>query len=73
MKKLQEDIKTLEKAVYSQGVKTTSDSVELSTGDSDILTKHLLSELKSENFLVNLASDEYFKVDSNLSYVIDES
>ena len=32
----------------------------------DILTKHLLSELKSENFLVNLASDEYFKVfDSN--------
>ena len=28
----------------------------------DILTKHLLSELKSENFLVNLASDEYFKV-----------
>ncbi len=28
----------------------------------DIVTKHLLSELKSENFLVNLASEEYFKV-----------
>lgn len=28
----------------------------------DILTKHLLSELNSENFLMNLASDEYFKV-----------
>lgn len=27
-----------------------------------ILTKHLLSELESENILVNLASDEYFKV-----------
>ena len=40
LKQLQEDIKTLEKAVYSQGIKTTSISGELSSGNSDILTKH---------------------------------
>ena len=39
---LQEDIKTLEKAVYSQDVKTTSTSVALSGESSDVLTKHLL-------------------------------
>ena len=38
---LQEDIKTLEKAVYSKDVKTTSNA-NLSDGDNDILTKHLL-------------------------------
>ena len=45
---LQEDIKTLEKAVYSEGIKTTSSSEELSSGEIDVLTKHLLklSELE---------------------------
>ena len=48
LKQLQEDIKTLEKAVYSQDVKTTSSGGDLSGVDSDILTKHLLklSELE---------------------------
>ncbi len=66
LKKLQEDIKTLEKAVYSQGVKTTSDSVELSTGDSDILTKHLLklSELEEQfKNLTNNFEEINFKLD----------
>ena len=42
LKQLQEDIKTLEKAVYSQDLKTTSTGSELSSEDSDVLTKHLL-------------------------------
>jgi len=66
LKKLQEDIKTLEKAVYSQGVKTTSSSAELSTGDSDILTKHLLklSELEEQfKNLTNNFEEINFKLD----------
>ena len=47
---LQEDIKTLEKAVYSQDVKTTSSSGSVSSEGSNILTKHLLklSELEEQ-------------------------
>ena len=47
---LQRDIKTLEKAVYSQDVKTTFDNEDLSSGDNDVLTKHLLklSELEEQ-------------------------
>ena len=50
LKQLQEDIKTLEKAVYSQDVKTVLSSGELSSEDNDILTKHLLklSELEEQ-------------------------
>ena len=46
----QEDIKTLEKAVYSKDVKTTTTGDGLSTQGSDILTKHLLklSELEEQ-------------------------
>ena len=46
---LQEDIKTLEKAVYSKDLNTTS-SVSISTGNNDVLTKHLLklSELEEQ-------------------------
>ena len=39
---LQQDIKTLEKAVYSEGVKTTFDNENLSSESNDVLTKHLL-------------------------------
>ena len=39
LRQLQEDIKTLEKAVYSQGVKTTSSNIEsLSSESGDVLT-----------------------------------
>ena len=46
---LQKDIKTLEKAVYSKDVSTTSD-VGSSVENSDVLTKHLLklSELEEQ-------------------------
>ena len=66
LKQLQEDINTLEKAVYSQGVKTTSISGELSSGDSDILTKHLLklSELEEQfKILTNNFEEINFKLD----------
>ena len=39
---LQKDVKTLEKVVYSQDIKTTFNSGDLSSDNSDILTKHLL-------------------------------
>ena len=63
---LQEDIKTLEKAVYSQNVKTTSSSGSLSSEGSDILTKHLLklSELEEQfRILTNNFEEINFKLD----------
>ena len=47
---LQNDIKTLEKAVYSQDGKVSSSVTELSNSSGDILTKHLLklSELEEQ-------------------------
>jgi len=64
---LREDIKTLEKAVYSQGVNTsTSSSVELSGNADDILTKHLLklSELEEQfKNLTNNFEEINFKLD----------
>ena len=66
LKILQEDIKTLEKAVYSEGIKTTSRSGELSGGDIDVLTKHLLklSELEEQfKILTNSFEEINFKVD----------
>ena len=39
---LQQDIKTLEKAVYSQSTTTSSGTGDLSVNSSDVLTKHLL-------------------------------
>ena len=42
LNQLQEDIKTLEKAVYSQDVKTNYSSGDESSDNNDILTKHLL-------------------------------
>ena len=66
LQQLQEDIKTLEKAVYSQGVKTNSISGELSSGESSILTKHLLklSELEEQfKILTNNFEEINFKLD----------
>ncbi len=66
LRQLQEDIKTLEKAVYSQSVNTTNNSGELLSGDSDILTKHLLklSELEEQfKILTNNFEEINFKLD----------
>ena len=63
---LREDIKTLEKAVYSEDVKIASSIGELSSGDSDILTKHLLklSELEEQfKILTNNFEEINFKLD----------
>ena len=66
LKQLQEDIQTLEKAVYSQDVKITASSGELSNEGSDILTKHLLklSELEEQfKILTNNFEEINFKLD----------
>jgi tol-pal system protein YbgF len=64
---LQKDIKTLEKAVYSQGVKTSSSSGELlNNNNEDILTKHLLklAELEEQfKALTNNFEEINFKLD----------
>ena len=63
---LQEDIKTLEKAIYSQDVKTTFSSGELSSEGNDILTRHLLklSELEEQfKALTNNFEEINFKLD----------
>ena len=63
---LQEDIKTLEKAVYSKGISTTSSSGELSNNADDVLTKHLLklSELEEQfKVLTNNFEEINFKLD----------
>ena len=62
---LQEDIKTLEKAVYSKDLNTTS-NVSLSAENSDVLTKHLLklSELEEQfKMLTNNFEEINFKLD----------
>ena len=63
---LRKDIKTLEKAVYSKDIKTTSNSEELSGESSDILTRHLLklSELEEQfKILTNGFEEINFKLD----------
>jgi len=63
---LQEDIKTLEKAVYSQGISTSSISSEMSSNSNDVLTKHLLklSELEEQfKILTNNFEEINFKSD----------
>ena len=63
---LQKDIKTLEKAVYSQDAKTTFSNENLSVEDSDILTRHLLklSELEEQfKILTNNFEEINFKLD----------
>tara|TARA_Y100000590_G_scaffold195240_1_gene221686 strand:+ start:245 stop:1201 length:957 start_codon:yes stop_codon:yes gene_type:complete len=63
---LQNDIKTLEKAVYSQGLNSDSPSNELSNNSGDVLTKHLLklSELEEQfQALTNNLEEINFKID----------
>ena len=63
---LREDIKTLEKAVYSQDDKVSSSATELSNNSGDILTKHLLklSELEEQfKILTNNFEEINFKLD----------
>ena len=63
---LQQDIKTLEKAVYSQNNDGNSTNQELSSNSSDVLTKHLLklSELEEQfKILTNNFEEINFKLD----------
>jgi len=63
---LQSDIKTLEKAVYSDRINTNNINTELSVKDGDILTKHLLklSELEEQfKNLTNNFEEINFKLD----------
>ena len=66
LRDLQKDIKTLEKAVYSEGNKNSDVSVRLSDSEDDILTKHLLklSELEEQfQTLTNKFEEVNFKLD----------
>ncbi len=63
---LQNDIKTLEKAVYSQNVTDNISDTVTSSGDNDVLTKHLLklSELEEQfKILTNNFEEINFKLD----------
>jgi len=63
---LQNDIKTLEKAVYSQNIKDEKTISEALDSDSDVLTKHLLklSELEEQfKILTNNFEEISFKLD----------
>jgi len=63
---LREDIKTLEKAVYSQDINTASSATEISGENNDVLTKHLLklSELEEQfKVLTNNFEEINFKLD----------
>ena len=63
---LQKDIKTLEKAIYSQSSTDISNSGELSNNSADILTKHLLklSELEEQfKILTNNFEEINFRLD----------
>jgi len=66
LNQLQEDIKTLEKAVYTQDNKITPSDIDLSNQSSDILTRHLLklSELEEQfQTLTNNFEEINFKLD----------
>ena len=66
LESIQKDIKTLEKAVYSQPDTGMSSSGELSNNSADVLTKHLLklSELEEQfKILTNNFEEINFKLD----------
>ena len=66
LESLQNDIKTLEKAVYSKGVTTTLSDSEFSDSKDDVLTKHLLklSDLEEQfKTLTNSFEEINFKLD----------
>ena len=54
---LQNDIKTLEKAVYSDKVNTNNIKTKLSTEEGDVLTKHLLKLSELEEQFKNLTNN----------------
>ena len=54
---LQNDIKTLEKAVYSDKVNTNNINTELSGEGGDVLTKHLLKLSELEEQFKNLTNN----------------
>tara|TARA_Y100000590_G_scaffold300056_1_gene338279 strand:- start:1997 stop:2977 length:981 start_codon:yes stop_codon:yes gene_type:complete len=63
---LQNDIKTLEKAVYNQDLTTSSNSLDGINSNNDVLTKHLLklSELEEQfKTLTNNFEEINFKLD----------
>jgi len=63
---LQKDIKTLEKAVYSQDTKNNNNNLEISNNSNDVLTRHLLklSELEEQfKILTNNFEEINFKLD----------
>ena len=63
---LQKDIKTLEKAIYSKDGVNRNSNLELSSNDSDVLTKHLLklSDLEEQfKNLTNNFEEVNFKLD----------
>ena len=57
VEELQKDIKTLEKAVYSDQVKTNSLNSKVSVEDGDVLTKHLLKLSDLEEQFKNLTNN----------------
>jgi len=66
LESLQNDIKTLEKAVYSQDVTTNRSDQKISNNSDDVLTKHLLklSELEEQfKILTNNFEEINFKLD----------
>ena len=66
LNKLQQDIKTLEKAVYSDDYKLKNNNEELPSNSGDVLTKHLLklSELEEQfKILTNNFEEINFKLD----------
>ncbi len=67
LEKLKQDVKTLEKAVYSQSSENiTSNSPVLSNNDEDVLTRHLLklSEIEQQfQQLTNKFEEINFKID----------
>ena len=63
---LQKDIKTLEKAVYSQDIKRSDSNITLSNNDDDILARHLLklADLEEQfTILTNKFEEINFKLD----------
>ncbi len=67
LEKLKQDVKTLEKAVYSESLENiTSNSSVLSNNDEDVLTRHLLklSEIEQQfQQLTNKFEEINFKID----------
>ena len=66
LEKIQNDIKTLEKAVYSQNSSLNNSSLDTLSGSEDVLTRHLLKLSEIENqfqMLTNKFEEINFKLD----------